>query len=155
MERVHYRRVSPSRNISGGYSPTARNYHEQETEITPGETIIMQCIVSGVIMVCVLLISLVDIAPTLTLRDGLRQALAGATTVDELVTEIQSLEWLEFGTTESPATEPVFHENEIQESVQPNLKLPYDTGTLLPMPPATSPEYYFPITIDYESSTPP
>jgi len=42
-------------------------------------------------MVCILLITLVDIGATQTLRGGLEQALTGATTPQELVTEVQNL----------------------------------------------------------------
>ena len=99
MDRVHYRRTTPSRygnersgerNGNGYY-----NHHNNET-ITKGETIIMQCIVSGVILVAVLLIGLLDTAPTATLRNGIRDALTGATTVNELTTDIRIFgeEWL-------------------------------------------------------------
>jgi len=87
----------PSRNgherSSGG--TYTRRYDQSET-VTSGETIIMQCIISGIILVAVLLIGLLDTAPTATLRGGIREALTGATTVNELTTDIRIFgeEWL-------------------------------------------------------------
>jgi len=96
MDRVHYRRVTPSGggHASGYYRKTQ---HSQQTEaITSGETLIMQCIVSGILLVVVLLVGLVDIAPTMTLRGGIREVLTGANTIGELAADVREFgeEWL-------------------------------------------------------------
>ena len=104
MDRVHYRRVKPSSGTGG-----VRNYHTQQNEyITPGDTLIMQCIVSGILLVVVLLIGLVDAAPTAALRDGLREVMVGANTIDELTTDIRHFgeTWLGWETqTPSPVAD--------------------------------------------------
>jgi len=104
MDRVHYRRVKPS---SG--NGNTRNYHTQQSEsVTPGDTLIMQCIISGILLVVVLLIGLVDATPTVTLRDGLREVMTGANTIDELTTDIRHFgeTWLGWETqTSSPVVD--------------------------------------------------
>jgi hypothetical protein len=92
MERVHYRRVSPSR-INGDYirEPRARFGESENEEPTTVETTIMQSIVSGIIIIFVLLVCLINIKPTAALRDGLRQMLSGAETAGELVAAVQNL----------------------------------------------------------------
>ena len=117
MDRVHYRRVSPPRNQKTGQNTRSyersydRNYERSSYNnhdtghITVGETIIMQCVISGVLMVVVLLAAMLDIAPAITLRSGLRQVLVGATTVNELVTEVRYFgeEWLGWEIAAPPA----------------------------------------------------
>ena len=139
MDRVPYRRIMPSRRDG-----TRNNYaqHDQN-EITPGETVIMQCIISGILMVAVLIICLVEIAPATSLREGLRQALSGANTVEELLADVRNFgeEWLDW--TAQPA--PVL--TEFPTSYY------YENPPVL-LPPATSPEYYYPLTAAPESSNP-
>ncbi|MCL1884176.1 MAG: M23 family metallopeptidase [Defluviitaleaceae bacterium] len=85
MDRVHYRRVTPSR------LNTANTRAESIEEPTISETVILQCIVSGILIICILLISFVDIEPTFAMREGLRQILAGAETPQELFLDFREL----------------------------------------------------------------
>ena len=88
MNRVPYRRIT-----GGGYSrngTTYRSHQKQPEAITPAETIILQSIISGIILVAVLLVGLVDSAPTMTLREGIRQTLVGANTINELTTDVRN-----------------------------------------------------------------
>ena len=90
MDRVPYRRVSPPR-----HGPTHErddySHSENDGHISHGETLIMQCIICGIIMVFVLIASLVDIAPAITLRNGISQVLTGAETLDELITDVRRI----------------------------------------------------------------
>ena len=90
MDRVPYRRITPPRDGV----PHKHSRRQSET-ITVGETILGQSIISGLLLVVVLLICLIDIAPMVSLRQGLRQVLAGATTLEELTAEAQQfrLDW--------------------------------------------------------------
>ena len=111
MDRVPYRRITPPRHERT--NPSTRGEHinpkdsmERDTAISHGETLIMQCILSGVIMVFVLVASMTNIAPALALRGGIRQVLSGAETLDELVTDVRRFgaEW--FGWDAPPVTAP-------------------------------------------------
>jgi len=138
MERVPYRRVMPSRNQETyGRTRYGRNERQEpDGVVTPGETVIMQCIVCGVLIVAVLIITMVDIAQPL--REGLRQALAGAYTVDELVTGVRN-----FG---DEFIVPTFAPDEAPTTFEfPPIPL---------IPNATSPEYYYPLTSVPELSKP-
>ena len=109
MERVPYRRVSPSRHERETYGRARYERQEPDGVVTPGETVIMQCIVCGILIVAVLIITMVDIAQPL--RDGLRQALHGAHTVDELITGVRNIgdELGELGVpTFTPVSSPSF-----------------------------------------------
>jgi len=68
----------------------------QEESITLGETLILQCIICGIVLVVVLVASMTDIAPAVALRGGISQALSGAHTLDELVTDVRQFgtDWL-------------------------------------------------------------
>jgi hypothetical protein len=55
-----------------------------------GETIILQSIISGVLLIFILMISMLNAAPTAVLRDGLREILSGANTPQELMTDVRS-----------------------------------------------------------------
>jgi len=72
-------------------------------KITLGETMVVQLVLSGILIMAVFLICLVDIGPLTSLRGGLRQVLAGATTVEAFTAEVRhfSQEW------RSPETEPI------------------------------------------------
>jgi len=85
VNRVPYRRVTPPRNGSLAEHDCS---HKNE-KITTRETILVQAIISGLLLTVVLLICLVDIAPMVTLQDGLRQVLSGPTTMQELSSEIE------------------------------------------------------------------
>jgi len=97
MNRTPYRRVTPSRRGGGD---TRHEYEDEKSEtISRGETLIMQCIISGVLMVLVLIASMADIAPAHTVRNGISQVLSGAETLDELIADIRQFgaDWLDLG----------------------------------------------------------
>ena len=73
MPRVPYRRISP-RHDTPHHEPGA-----------PGETLILQSVLSGVILVVVMVITLVSVPQTAALRDGFGLALSGPTTLGEVV----------------------------------------------------------------------
>ena len=156
MDRVHYRRVMPSRYANDESSHSRRHTErsmsrtsgEEQSEITAGETIILQCIISGILMVAVLLVCLVDIGPTHIMKDGLRQALAGASTVNELVTDVRTFgeEWFDWGISEPQTSEQAPLEQADPYGVH--------SPPSITLPPATSPEYYFPMTVNPEESNP-
>jgi len=100
---------------------------------------------------------MINIAPVAALRNGLRQTLEGPGTVNELVHEVQHFgrEWLGLGP--SPDELPTIPANsdalQSPENVSPGNTL-YTTETYRypNLPPATSPEYYFPLTADEPSN---
>ena len=117
MDRVPYRRVQPSRLredrelVPSSWSHTRQRNHQpvllaENEEPTGGESLLMQCIVSVVLLAVVFLIALADTGPTVALREGLRQTLSGAETAGELLYEMRFIgeEFLGFGP--SPETEP-------------------------------------------------
>ena len=103
MDRVHYRRVAPSR-LNGEKSVESTRTKNEEP--TSGENIILQSIVSGILIVFVLLITMMNTAPTSALRVALRDALSGAETAGELITEVRFLSEEYFGWGPSLETEP-------------------------------------------------
>jgi len=115
--------------------------------------VIVQCIISGIILVVVLMISLVDIEPASALRDGLRETLAGASNVEELMTDIRAFgeEWLNWAPSETPEY-PAEQYQFTPTQYDTGYEIYQPPGILLP--PATSPEYYFPLTAEPESSNP-
>jgi len=64
----------------------------------------MQCILCGIILVFVLIVSMTNIAPALAVRGGIRQVLSGAETLDELVTDVRRFgaEWFGWDAPEEP-----------------------------------------------------
>ena len=90
MDRVPYRRVMPSRSGTGEYD------YETNEAISHGETLILQCIISSIILAFILVAGMIDIAPAAALRGGVQQVLTGAHTLDELVTDVRRFgtEWL-------------------------------------------------------------
>jgi len=146
LDRVPYRRVTPPRNDRQGNMQYGYG-REEQGEITPGETVIMQCIISGILMVVVLIICLVEIAPAITMREGLSEALSGSTTVNELMTDIRAFgeEWLDWGgQSPTPEAGPIYAPGYIQPGPETTVGLEMP---LIPLPPAAiSPEYYFPLT---------
>ena len=137
MDRVPYRRVTPSRH--GAAAPQSEyDTHENENPISHGETLIMQCIICGIIMVFVLIAGLTDIAPAAAIRGGITQVLTGAETLDELVTDVRRFgsEW--FG------WEPVEDTPAPREYYSPAEYWPYESpashfeNTVLP---TADPEY--------------
>jgi len=75
-------------------------------EPTATENIILQCIISGILIVFVLLISISNTAPASTLRGALNNALSGAETVGELISEVRFISEEYFGWGPTPETEP-------------------------------------------------
>ena len=122
MDRVPYRRITPPRDskISSnegtyrqGLDVNKLVSNPDNEKITPGETLLVQLIISGVLMLAVLLVCLINIGPLVSLRSGLRQVLTGATTIEEFATEVRhfSQEWLNVEPTpitEEPET-PIFY----------------------------------------------
>jgi len=103
VERVPYRRVTPSRQ---GSAPDEYSHSENsEDSMSRGETLIIQCIISGIIMVFVLVATMTNIPPAAVAKEGISQVLSGAETLDELIVEVRNFgaEW--FGW-EEPAVEP-------------------------------------------------
>ena len=120
MDRVHYRRVTPSR-LGNDHAHQPHRAHNSQPhnppvgeEIGAIENLIMQSTVSGILLVVVLIISLVDIAPAIALRGSLRQVLEGAGSVQELVADVRRIgeEWMYL-----PATPPATYE---PQAVPPN-----------------------------------
>ena len=89
MNRVPYRRVTPPRLQRTSRNTTAAN--EDSATISATETLVVQLIISGALMLAVLVVCLIDTAPTLRLRYNLRQVLHGATTVDEVISGMRQL----------------------------------------------------------------
>jgi len=106
-----------------------KNHSESEKTLTAGENIIVQCIVSGVIIILVLLISLVDIPPTTAIQRGIRFALTGANTPTELIYNIQEFRenWINWEGIQItpvpgyPALEPPLYPYPIYPNAQPNI----------------------------------
>ena len=109
MDRVPYRRVTPSRRDYGTASSEYRhNAHPSSNDgdgISYAETLIMQCIISGIIMVLVLVSGMTDIAPAVAVRNGIRQVLTGAETLDELIADVRQFgtDWLGWDPVEDAA----------------------------------------------------
>ncbi|MCL2405129.1 MAG: hypothetical protein FWC92_06240 [Defluviitaleaceae bacterium] len=112
MNRTPYRRVTPSRRNTGEY-PREREYEDDtvSTNVSGVETLIMQCILCGIIMVFVLIASMTDIAPASTLRNGIRQVLTGAETLDELIADVRQLSenWLASQPSETSITSDEYY----------------------------------------------
>ncbi|MCL2286966.1 MAG: preprotein translocase subunit SecG [Firmicutes bacterium] len=87
MNRVPYRRVTPTRNSDN-----------HNNKITVGETMVVQLIICTVLMVAVLMASFTEIGPMTIIRGGLQQVLQGATTAEEFTAEVRHFrrEWLGF-----------------------------------------------------------
>ena len=122
MDRVPYRRITPSRfernSTSAQEEHISRNDPaENEAVISHGETLIMQCILCGIILVFVLVASMTNIAPAVALRGGIRQVLSGAETLDELVTDVRRLgsEWFGWDEPETAPSHELYEEQPLQE----------------------------------------
>jgi hypothetical protein len=132
--------VQPSR-IDGEYKKTAyaathRNQPIENQDPNTAETLILQCIISGVLIVAVLLISMLNIAPTAAMRESLRQMLTGAETPRELIADVRYFgeEFLGWG--------PTPHE------------LPAELLPLYTPEAHEYQEYTTPLTADYEPLNP-
>ena len=119
MDRVPYRRVSPSRRDvdAVGYQSS----REETGDVSHFEALILQCIISGIVLVFVLIASTTSIAPAVALKDGIRQVLAGAETVDELIMDIRQLgtEWLGWAPVEAPIYTPTEYVYEEEAEIEP------------------------------------
>ena len=82
MDRVPYRRVTNRSKVN--YEPQQK----ETTGITAGETVIVQCIICGILLVVVLLVSLLEFSAPF--RGGINEILTGATTVQELLDDVIS-----------------------------------------------------------------
>ena len=93
MDRVPYRRVTPPRDRgidSGRSTYIHRAASKPESEpITGADNFKMQLTICALLMLAVFAICLVDIGPFVTLRTGLRQVMAGATTFGELAADVR------------------------------------------------------------------
>ena len=109
MDRVPYRRVATSRDTTERYYE--KNQPAEGKSINFGETLIMQAVVSGILLIFVLAVSILDIAPAISLRGVLRQTLTGATTVGEFAQEVRDAgnHWLgwDFGQIQEDTPEGV------------------------------------------------
>lgn len=131
MDRVPYRRVTPSRNEStDNNSNHSIEIEDNEAAITRGEAIIMQCIIATVIFVIVLVASFTNITPAIAIRNGVQQVLSGAETLDELMLDIRRLgsEWFGWDAPDQPVLEDNFiptenfredWHNDIEQTVYP------------------------------------
>ena len=150
MDRVPYRRVIPSRNSQSNYTRGKKSRNHENETITTGETIITQCIISGILLVVILLIGLIDFEPATTLRGGLVGVLAGATTVGELTADVRHFgeEWLgwenavpenpEIPLIPLPSAYSYEHENIIPAILIPTIPLTADDEPLNPQIPGPS-----------------
>jgi len=86
--------VTPPRDGSSSYD--YEDVASPEEAITLGESLILQCIICGIVLIVVLIVNMTDIAPAVTLRSGISQALSGAHTLDELVIDVRQFgaDWL-------------------------------------------------------------
>jgi len=111
MNRTPYRRVTPPRHTADTYTREYESENEPSNTISHIETLIMQCIISGIIMVIVLIAGITDIAPAAALRDGIRRVLSGAETLDELIADVRQFgsDWLDIGFQETVVTPEEFY----------------------------------------------
>ncbi|MCL2499419.1 MAG: hypothetical protein FWE90_03675 [Defluviitaleaceae bacterium] len=72
MERAPYRR----------YRGQPQRYEEESGAL--GETLILQGIISGIVLVAVMLVSIITFAPVTPIQNALREALSGPITVGEM-----------------------------------------------------------------------
>jgi len=135
--------------------------HEEE-EVSSGENIVLQCIISGVLLVAVLAISLIDAGPMATLREAVQQTLTGAHTVDELVIDVRNLgeDLLGWGAmVDAPANAggqlPTIAELDTNEVPPMPATPPPDTPSyeFIEQTPIVA-EYYVPLTAAYEALNP-
>jgi len=132
MNRVPYRRVTPPRNTGSIRANKPQNQPENEPS-GKTETLVMQFMVSGLLAAVVLLICLVNIAPLNAARDGLRQVLQGATTVEEFTAEVRHLHqtWIvRDGAPTEPETLPTYQPTARPQD--PQLELP-DFSDIIPL----------------------
>ena len=139
MDRVPYRRVTAPRNAS---SHTNRHNHKPEkeqTNITIGETLIVQSIVSGLLLAIVLVICLIDIGPLVSAREGLHRVLDGATTVEEFTEDLRqfSQNWLNVEIQEETQMPEILDTQaiDIPEVLEDNIPLTADETPLNPHTP--------------------
>ena len=113
MERVHYRRHSPSRLHSHQRPRPVMDYDEpshvkpkqSDTAESSGfiEKFIVQGIISGVILAVILVFSMVDDPQVMNIRANLSQALSDHITAEQVAVEVRRLLGNEQGDTTIPA----------------------------------------------------
>ena len=111
MDRVPYRRVTPTRRRGVPLPATPG-----ERSVSVAETVIVQLMICGALIGLTLLVNFVNAAPFASVKNGLRQALSGPATIQELTDEARQLgyEWLNIGaapqteTLDLPVFEPIF-----------------------------------------------
>ena len=151
MNRAPYRRVTAPRGHSGEY--TREHDAGEDGSVSYGETLIMQCIICGIIMVFVLIASMADVAPAAAVRGGISQVLTGATTLDELITDVRQFgaDWLDWELGPPQTAEP-------EEFYIPTTTFPEEPPTFnfeqtaLPYPEYTNSDHLPPAADDQESN---
>ena len=139
MERVHYRRHTPSKlGQNDGepqkYEPRTSNPVEAEgNEFV--EKLIMQGIISGIILAAVLLINLIDSPMTMGIRNSLNEAITEHITAEQVATEVRRFlgdpmpaTYVDYDTTipiYTPTTEPIVNPN-IELSPRDNPRIDED-----------------------------
>jgi len=101
------------------------NNDSETMDVTPKETAIIQSIISGLVIIIILLISFFDIPLTESLRSTIQESLTGATTVSELIDNVQQFgeDWLGWGSEadETLVIEPHIHIENTDVDVIPSL----------------------------------
>jgi len=90
MERVHYRRHTPSKLRQDGEEP--KKYDSPIVEVEGNgfvEKFVMQGIISGIILAVVLVINLVDNSMTAGIRNSLNTAISEHITAEQVATEVR------------------------------------------------------------------
>ncbi|MCL2351421.1 MAG: hypothetical protein FWC55_02695 [Firmicutes bacterium] len=84
MEREHYRRVAESKPAE--YTPGARRnrYATPPKKAGRGEKILAQCVVCGIALALLLIMSLINTPFTKSVRTNLRAAIGGQTSVEQV-----------------------------------------------------------------------
>ena len=101
MERVHYRRYTPSK-LHSYRQPQPISDHNLQQHVQPEqppkperigfrEKLIVQCIISGIILAVVLAISMVHNPQIISIRNGLNQAISEHITVEQVAAEVHRL----------------------------------------------------------------
>lgn len=162
MDRAPYRRVTPPRRNRETYSHRTSRYTPHsppdDRAVTRGETLLAQTIISGILMLVVLMICVVDIAPLVSMRAGLRQVLAGATNVEEVVADVRRFnqDWLAGDTEEYQPALSIPVNPPILDRPPPNSNSPLSNPQFSPdsnsplLNPQPSPESNLPLHIQSE-----
>ena len=147
MNRVHYRKVKPSRLYNN------ESNISNDNEPTTAETFILQSTVCGVLIICVLLISLTNLAPATRIRESLNLILTGAETPYELITSARTIseDFFGWGPTEEIIPEAIPMQTPIPIPL-PELEIEPEPAEFIPLPPPM-PEATIEPTTHQESPT--